>query len=390
MTTHPSRGFPSRRALALAGSLGLALTVLPAGVALAAPGGGNGTPGAVFVQLNSPDGNEIAAYSRASDGTLAATGTYPTGGDGGTALNAPLDPLASQGGLVLTQDKKTLLAVNAGSDTLTSFDVDGSTLHRDSVVPTDGPFPNSVAVHDELVYVLNAGGEGSISGYRLHDGTLTPIPDSTRSLGLDNADVPSFITAPAQVGFSKDGRTLIITTKLNNELLTFHIGPDGRPSDSPVSTDSAGPVPFSFVVDQRGVVHVTEAGTGATSSYRVGDDGTLDLVSQSQGDGGAALCWNIRIGDTLYGANAGSSTLSSWTIQPAGSAVLSDTDAAVTGLGPIDLAASTNGRFLYVQEAVSGSLGVYQVSHDGGLARIQTIGGLPAFDGDGMEGLAAF
>jgi 6-phosphogluconolactonase len=33
---------------------------------------------------NSPGGNAIEAYARASDGSLTPSGTYPTGGNGGT------------------------------------------------------------------------------------------------------------------------------------------------------------------------------------------------------------------------------------------------------------------------------------------------------------------
>ena len=72
-----------------------------------------------------------------------------------------------------------------------------------------------------------------------------------------------------------------------------------------------------------------------------------------------------------------------------GSATLTNPVAATTAAGPIDLAASTNGKFLYVQESVAGSLGVYTVSGDGSLQRIQTVSGLPAFTTTGMEGIAA-
>lgn len=384
------RSYPSltrgRRLAALAGAAAAAAVLSFAGPASAHES--HGSPGAVFVQLNGETGNAIAAYSRAADGTLTYDATYPTGGLGGTQVGAPLDALASQGSLVLDRRHHLLLAVNAGSDSVTSFAVRGATLATAGTVPSGGQFPSSVAVHGDLAYVLNAGGDGSISGFTIRHGALTPIPDSTRSLGLGGTYPPVFIDSPAQIGFSADGRTLIVTTKSHNALLTFGLDRDGRPSATPTSTASAGAVPFSFVVDRHGLVQVTEAGTGATSTYAVTRSGALRLLGSSASGGGAALCWNIEVGGTLYGANAGSATLSAWRAPARHAAVLTQAVAATTGAGPIDLAASQDGRFLYVQEAVDGTLGVYSVA-DGALTRIQTVAGLPAFTTTGMEGIAA-
>ena len=247
----------------------------------------------------------------------------------------------------------------------------------------------SVAANHDLVYVLNAGGDGSISGFTVRHGSLVPLAGSTRSLGLGNTTPPAFLQSPAQIGFSPDGHTLIVTTKAHNELLTFPLGRDGRPAATPLVTASAGAVPFSFVVDHSGRVLVTEAGTGAISTYTVARDGALHLLGSSSGDGGAALCWNVQVGRTVYGANAGSATLSAWSIPSHGAAALTAPVATTTGAGPIDLAASRDGRFVYAQESVAGTLGVYTVSRDGALVRRQTVSGLPAFTTTGMEGLAA-
>ena len=80
---------------------------------------------------------------------------------------------------------------------------------------------------------------------------------------------------------------------------------------------------------------------------------------------------------------------SAWSIPSHGAAALTAPVATTTGAGPIDLAASRDGRFVYAQESVAGTLGVYAVSRDGALVRTQTVSGLPAFTTTGMEGLAA-
>jgi len=52
-----------------------------------------------------------------------------------------------------------------------------------SRVASGGLRPISVTVHDKVVYVLNAGGDGSISGFTVgNSGALTSIAGSTRSL----------------------------------------------------------------------------------------------------------------------------------------------------------------------------------------------------------------
>jgi hypothetical protein len=71
-------------------------------------------PGAVYAMTNAAGGNSILIFSRAATGALASAGSAATGGAGkGSGLG-------SQGALVLTNDQRWLLAVNAGSNDLTA------------------------------------------------------------------------------------------------------------------------------------------------------------------------------------------------------------------------------------------------------------------------------
>src|SRR4051794_11466433 len=73
----------------------------------------------VFVQTNELGGNQIAVYDRRPGGSLARAGTYPTGGLGGAAApGTESDRLASQGSLVYDRGHRLLIAVNAGSNTV--------------------------------------------------------------------------------------------------------------------------------------------------------------------------------------------------------------------------------------------------------------------------------
>ena len=62
------------------------------------------------------------------------------------------------------------------------FSVRGDQLTLSQVVSSVARFPVSVAVHGNLVYVLNAENGGSVQGYFVLFGRLFPIPGSNRPL----------------------------------------------------------------------------------------------------------------------------------------------------------------------------------------------------------------
>jgi len=337
----------------------------------------------VFVQTNELSGNQIAVYHRGRDGRLARAGTYPTGGLGGAALpGTESDHLASQGSLVYDRGHHLLVAVNAGSDTISAFRVHGDRLRLEDVLPSGGQFPASVAVRGDLAYVLNSGGAGIVQGFRVEEHGLTPIPGSARSLGLGNTDPPNFLTAPGQVGFTPDGGKLLVTTKASTSAIdVFQVEPDGRLSASPVVNPSATPVPFAFTFDPAGRLVAGEAGTSSVTTYVVEPGGTL-TDPRSQSDGQVALCWILRVGGFYYVSNTGSNTLSAFRVDSAGQPSLLAAVAATTNPGPIDLAAS--GGFLY-GETGAGTIDVFRIGSDGTLESLGAVNDLPL----GIEGIAA-
>jgi len=356
-----------------------ALALIGAQPAVAADDGS----GVVFVQANEPSGNNIDVFDRGADGRLTLAGTFATGGLGGIAAGAVSDHLASQGSLTLSADGRALIAVNAGSDTVTAFRVHDDRLQLRNIVSSGGEFPASVAVHDDLVYVLNSGGSGIVQGFRLVGGRIEPIPGSARTLGLANTDPPNFLTAPGQVGFTPDGGKLLVTTKASTSSIdVFDVGPDGRLSASPVVNPSATPVPFAFTFGPLGRLVDGEAGTSSVTTYAIGADGTLG-GPKSASDGQAALCWIQRVGDVYFVSNTGSNTLSSFAVDSTGQPTLLHAVAATTNPGPIDLAAS--GGFLYAETGAQGTVDEFAVNSDGTLGPIGAVTGLPP----GIEGIAA-
>src|SRR4051794_27279241 len=159
---------------------------------------------AVYVQTNDAAANEVLAFTRAADGSLAAGARQATGGRGTGKPHLP-----SQSSVALSADGAWLLVANAGSDDVTIFAVEGDSLHLADRVESGGSAPTSIAVHGSLVYVLN-NGSASVSGFRIADGLLERLsePSPLSSPGADGA----------QVAFSPDGGTLVITERGTNSI----------------------------------------------------------------------------------------------------------------------------------------------------------------------------
>ncbi|QJT07345.1 lactonase family protein [Streptomyces asoensis] len=348
---------------------------------------------AVFVQGNGLAGNIIHVFRRGDDGKLTAAGEYATGGRGGDQVDAPTDSLASQGSLVYDRRSGRLLAVNAGSGTLTSFAVHGQKLTDRQTVSARGQFPAGIAVSGDLAYVLNAGGAGSVQGYRITSKGLKPLSGSNRSLGLKNGSVPLFSSSPGQVAFTPDGRNLVVTTKSANTIEVFPVGRDGRPAAKPVVTRSAGMVPFAVTFDKAGRMLVAEAAKSTVTTYRVRQNGALDIAQKPLPNGQDTLCWLERAGDFFYGGNTGNSTVTGYRMDPHGRLALTNeagiaTAPSGTSQGVIDIAVAED-RFVYVQNATSGTVDGFSVGRNGALTKVTTVTGLPAFAESGMEGIAA-
>jgi 6-phosphogluconolactonase len=357
----------------------LMIAVAVALIALAAPASASDDSGTVYTSTNSAAGNEIRTFDQAPDGSLTPAGSFATGGTGTGA------GLGSQGAVVLDDHGERLFAVNAGSDTITSFKVNRRGLRLRDVEPSNGDRPISLTVKGDVLYVLNAGSD-QISGFRIRGGgDLQPLAGSTRSLSVAGSD-------PAQVEFNPSGDLLVVTEKATNRIDTFRVGSDGRPGQLS-SQPSAGETPFGFAFDRRGNLIVSEAFGGAPnasamSSYAVSPDGGIAPISPVVFTGQTAACWVVvtENGRFAYTTNTGSGSISSYTVDRDGSIALLEGVAADTGAGsaPTDLALDDS-RHLFVLNSGAGTVGAYRVRGDGRLVPVDVVGGLPG----GSTGLAA-
>lgn len=326
--------------------------------------------GAVFTMSNAANANAIVAFTRAKDGMLEAAGQYPTGGLGSGAS------LGSQGALALDEQGRFLLAVNAGSNDLSSFAVDGTNLMLRSRIASGGMQPISVAVHDHVVYVLNTGQTGNISGFYLHeDGQLTPIAASTRPLS-------SAMPAPAQVGIAPFGLGVVVTEKGTSLIDTYTLMSDATLS-APKPQTSSGMTPYGFAFTPEGTLVVSEATPGAVSSYALGKSGALITLAGSVPDMQTAPCWVAvtEDGEFAYTANAHSSSISGYRIGRHGLLTLLDDGGVTASTGqnstPIDMAIDHQ-RHLYVVDAGNHAIDEFAIGPMGNLVPIGSATNLPS------------
>jgi len=332
----------------------------------------------VYTMSNATSGNTVLAFEQRGN-TLIPAGSFPTQGAGSGG------GLGNQGALAISDDGETLFVVNAGSDEVSVFQVHDHGLTLTDKVSSGGARPISVAVHEDWVYVLNAGGTGNITGFMLTSrNTLEPIPGSARSLSGP-------ATAPAQIEFNPEGNTLVVTEKATQIIDTYTVDEDGVAA-GPVSQPSSGVTPFGFSFNKRGVLIVSEAFGGtanasAVSSYTI-KNGVLSLRSGSIPDFQSAACWIAvtKNGRFAYTSNTGSNNISSYRVERNGTLILLEAVAASTGAAPIDMALNQNSKLLYVLNATARTIDVFRVDRGSGeLTPLTSVSGLPA----GVNGLVA-
>lgn len=334
--------------------------------------------------------NSIVAYGRAADGRLSTLGTFQTGGNGGDYDGGEgLDPLISAYALTKTDDNENLLAVNAGDNTITSFNINEDfTLEiAGTPQPTGAVGPNSIAVSGSfatdgvkgLVYVSNitreeflAGGEpvqqGTITGFwLLADGSLAPVAGSERNLG----------NRPSSVQFSPDGNFLVVTSinsgsavlasGSEDEIVVYTVNADGTLSANQTGQGTSTlrgnadnrnlPSAIGTQIVGDNYVVVTEArefnadGTppafpllqdGSVSTWQINANGTLTPISQDvrsgEGNTGRTACWLDFTADesTFFVSNAIEAGLASYSFNSGVVQLLNQTAALGNGTGGAD------------------------------------------------------
>ena len=350
--------------------------------------------GAVYTMSNDPTGNKVLVFDRAADGLLTFGGAFSTGGLGTGGSQSADSGLGNAGALALSENNSLLFVVNAGSNDVSVFAVKKKGLELLDRESSGGKVPVSVTVNQNLVYVLNAGGNvdasDKITGFVVNgEGKLSQLSDLTRPLS-------AAVTFPSQIKFTPDGRVLVVTEKATNVIDTYTVGKSRR-ATGPIVTPSAAPTPFGFYLSNRNQLFVSDTrhdapGAGALSSYLVSGDGSLRVISSAVSSNQTLACWTVVSNDGrfAYSSNSGSSTVSLFPINKRdGSVTIAKTFQSL--FTPTDLSFSLDGRFLYVLNTDltpqgTPGIGVFRMNElDGSLIPLPGVSGLPGT----IDGLVA-
>lgn len=362
--SHPIIRRAIRRAVVV--GLGSVIALSAASTASAS----RGHDGQVYAISNDPASNALLVFDRDRDGSLSAPTSIPTGGTGtGSGLG-------SQGAVTVSDDGRVVLAVNPGSDQVSLFVERGNELVLVDTESSGGDMPTSVTLDGRDVYVLNAGADNNISGFRIGRDGLDPVAGSTQSLSQLDA-------GGAQVSFTPDGRSLVVTERFTNRIDTFRVR--RGVAEPAVVSDSTGPTPFGFDFSRRGELIVSNANAGvadgsSVSSYAVDRDGSVDPIDGPDATTESAACWLVVAGRYAYAANAGSDTVTGYAVARDGSLDILQPDgvSANVGDGPLDLDVSDDGRYLYQLNGAGDSIGIFSIGDDGELIPLDVVTGLPA------------
>lgn len=379
-----------------------------------------GAAGAVYSMSNDPRRNTIVLFNRDMEGKLRPAGTYATGGTGSggfeDAANGVVlgDATGEAAPNNLIERTRFLFVVNAGSNSIAVFRVnedDAANGKKDAlelvtVQPSGGEKPVSVTVNHGLLYVLHSGetvdGEialpncttgalPSITGFRVSaTGQLTAIPGSTRQLSGDAN------SGCAQVSFSPNGRTLVVTERLARDedpsgpvgdegaINTYVMNADGTPGAHQIF-DATGQGPFGFTFNKAGALLTTEqfdgpmgVGLGAAAGYTLSASGMLTATSGSVQNGGTDTCWFVVTDNGTYGYATSffaGGRISLYQVGANGSLVLLDgtADRGNAGLGASDMVLSLASDHLYQLNSFDGTINEYRVGATGGLTLVQTV-----------------
>jgi VCBS repeat-containing protein len=336
------------------------------------------TDGYVYTESNDAGTNRIIIYKQQSNGSLVLQGAVSSGGAGTGAL------FGSQGALVLDEKHEWLYAVNAGSNSVSSFKVgDDGGLTLAHTVASGGTRPVSVTVDKQYLYVVNQV-SANINGYKIgKEGSLTVIPATNLALSTATAD-------PGQISFHPNGKQLYITERGTDKITSFQVNGQGMAYGRTVNP-SAGVTPFGFDFARNYMVvanaHMDLPNLGGVSSYSLSNLGSVSAVNGNVPNNQTAACWTATTqhGRFAFIANSFSDNISSYYIGHDGTAYLINAAAAPTDVRPRDLT-FINDYYLYVLNVTSHTIGGYYRGTEGTLHVIGHVTNVPVW----AAGLASY
>ncbi|HZG45091.1 MAG TPA: beta-propeller fold lactonase family protein, partial [Allosphingosinicella sp.] len=249
----------------------------------------------------------MVGFGRRADGTLVPLDAYETGGVGRASMSTTpprLNSLISEDS-ILAVDGRFLLVVNAGSNNVTSFRINGDfSLTRVDIEASGGTAPISLAYRDGVVYVANADQDGTFTGPPNQSGNITAmrLDQATGQLTPIAGFSVSLNARPADLEITPDGAYLVASAlnagapqlpqPTGAEITSFRIQPDGTLAATPAGTgmstqlnNAAGRnLPNAigietYVISGRQFVIAAEARTASSTGVPAANFGALQTGS---------------------------------------------------------------------------------------------------------------
>ena len=303
-----------------------------------------------------------------------------------------------------------MFAVNAGSNSVSSFRWTPAGLKLGRVHSSGGKFPNSLTTHGNLLYVLDSGifpmpgppVPGNIAGLRFNAaGHLTPMSGSIQPLTPTVPGLAGRLASTTTASCSSCRCSAIRRCRPRGDRLNRHVqvGASGAAS-APTPHDATTPFPFGFAFDPKDhlimsqVTSLTVPGAGDTASYNVAASGALTPIA-TVGTNGTAPCWVTVTGNGKYayvvntggGAPTGAFT-SEYRVFPGGGLKLLGHTPVRNEFAATDETLSSDSHYLYVLSTAATPathhIDEYRVGANGILT---FIGQTPAMAVPGASGL---
>ncbi len=290
------------------------------------------TPCIVYVQTNNFNDNQnaVLAYRDNGDGNLQPiTGSpFLTKGSGVGNPKQILGPLDSDYELRLSYDKKYLLAVNSGSNTIAVFLIraDGSLEHvPGSPFSSGGQTPAHIDVYNKWVFVVNKSDDPlhtismlpNYSTFTIDDaGKLTPVSGGKFETTAGSSPSNGLVSRNGKFLFGTDFLGFTLSPAVGT-LRSFEITTAGT------LTPLAGTpyvLPMGAMPDNGALglwqhpsgsaLYVGLPAQGKVGVFAV-NNATGALTMQSAVSAGKAACWlrSNNMGDHLYVLNSGDNTV---------------------------------------------------------------------------------
>jgi 6-phosphogluconolactonase (cycloisomerase 2 family) len=288
---------------------------------------GRGDLTVLYTESNSPESgkNAVLAFERdPRDGSLHQIGKFLTHGTGQPNPAQAIGENDSDQEVIASPDGQFLFAVNQGSNSIATFRIEGNgRLRRIGTFDSGGVQPVSLGLAGDKLYVVNRGDvstahAGTVApnytAFNVHeDGTLSPLANSTIALPVGLSPSQSLVSKHGKFVFGDNFAVPGTSPALGNTIEPFTINSNGTLAPgAAVGTSGITPPLLLGLAEHptQRIIYAGLTGAGQVGVFTYDTHGAVTFVG-AVSDQGAGPCWATVSGDGkfLYVANTGTDSV---------------------------------------------------------------------------------